>query len=336
MEWIEVQAKTVDAAVAVAVEELGLDSVDQAQVEILQEPQRGFLGLGGTDAIVRVKPAPPRRKRRRRGGRRRGRGEGGKAERTEPERRRQKGQPPAGAERRGPEPKAKAREKAKETRRPSGEKARKGEEDKGRKEADVTETTRPPVDIEEQATVIREFVTGLVAAYGLEGDVKVHTEDDIVYVNVEGEHTEALVGPKGAIMQAILDLLKIVVQRKTQHRARIRIDIAGYTERRREALAIYTGRLSEQVLKEGGEVMLEPMNPADRKVVHDAVAAIEGVRSWSEGEEPNRSVIIGLAPGAESGESPIAGNGQEETEEGVAGNGQEETEEVDEQEPDAS
>jgi spoIIIJ-associated protein len=91
--------------------------------------------------------------------------------------------------------------------------------------------------------------------------------------------------------------MKIVVQRKTHHRARIRLDIAGYSERRREALGIYSKRLSEQVLADGQEVMLEPMHPGDRKVVHDAVAEIEGVRSWSEGEEPHRSVILGLAPG---------------------------------------
>ena len=74
--------------------------------------------------------------------------------------------------------------------------------------------------------------------------------------------------------------------------AKIRLDIAGYTERRREALRIYTTRLADKVKAEGGEVMLEPMNAADRKVVHDTVAEIDGVRSFSEGEEPRRSVVI--------------------------------------------
>jgi spoIIIJ-associated protein len=105
------------------------------------------------------------------------------------------------------------------------------------------------------------------------------------------------VGAKGAILQSILELTRTVVQRKTQAGARIRLDIAGYTERRREALRIYATRLAGQVEEDGQEVMLEPMNPADRKVVHDAVAECEGVRSYSEGEEPRRSVVISPAVG---------------------------------------
>ena len=72
----------------------------------------------------------------------------------------------------------------------------------------------------------------------------------------------------------------------------MRLDIAGYSARRREALKIYAGRLAETVKEDGREAMLEPMNAADRKVVHDAIAEIDGVRSFSEGEDPNRSVVV--------------------------------------------
>jgi spoIIIJ-associated protein len=72
----------------------------------------------------------------------------------------------------------------------------------------------------------------------------------------------------------------------------MRIDINGYAERRREALKIYTQRLADQVIADENEVMLEPMNAADRKVVHDAVADIDGIRSYSEGEDPRRAVVI--------------------------------------------
>ena len=82
----------------------------------------------------------------------------------------------------------------------------------------------------------------------------------------------------------------------------MRLDIAGYGERRRAALTIYAGNLAEKVLADGGEIMLEPMNAADRKVVHDAVADISGVRSYSEGEDPHRAVVI--AP--EEGYTPPA------------------------------
>ena len=147
-------------------------------------------------------------------------------------------------------------------------------------------------DRSEQAAMVQEFLTGLLGAFGLEGEVKCVVEDDIIIADVTGEQTEALVGEKGAIIQSVLELSRTIVQRKSQSGARIRLDIAGYGERRREALRIYTGRLVEKVLAEGGEIMLEPMNAADRKVVHDAAGEHDGVRTFSEGEEPKRSVVI--------------------------------------------
>jgi len=87
-------------------------------------------------------------------------------------------------------------------------------------------------------------------------------------------------------------LTRTTVQRRTFGAPRMRIDIAGYGARRREALTIYTSKLVEQLLESGGEMMLEPMNAADRKVVHDAAGAFEGVRTYSEGDEPRRAVVI--------------------------------------------
>ena len=147
-------------------------------------------------------------------------------------------------------------------------------------------------DVAEQAEIVREFLAGLVDAFGLEGEVQTRVEGDIIYAEVTGDQTEALVGPKGVILDAVMELCRTMVHRHSQAGARLRLDIAGYAERRREALRIYARRLAEKVVAEGGEVMLEPMNPADRKVVHDTVADIDGVRSFSEGEDPDRSVVI--------------------------------------------
>lgn len=145
---------------------------------------------------------------------------------------------------------------------------------------------------EEQASVVGEFLEGLLDAFGLEGQVETRVDEDIIYAEVQGSETEALVGSRGIILQSIHELAKTVVQRKTQESARIRLDIAGYAERRREALKIYAQRLGQQVLDEGGEIMVEPMNAAERKIVHDTIGEIEGVRTYSEGEEPRRSVVI--------------------------------------------
>ena len=146
--------------------------------------------------------------------------------------------------------------------------------------------------IEEQAEVAASFIRGLLGAFGLEGEVTTRIDDRVLYLNVTGEQTEALIGPKGSVMYSVLELARTVVQRKTYGAPRMRIDIAGYVERRREALKIYAGKLASQVIEDQDEIMLEPMNAADRKVVHDAVAEIDGVRSYSEGEDPRRAVVI--------------------------------------------
>ncbi len=179
----------------------------------------------------------------------------------------------------------------------------------------MDESTTPEVEIdaEGQAAVVAEFLNGLLDSFGLEGDVTTSVEDELIIADVAGEQTEALIGPKGSVMQSVGELTRTVVQRKTHRRARLRLDVGGYQERRREALRIYTTRLAEQVLTDGGEVMLEPMNPADRKTVHDAVVDIDGVSSFSEGEEPQRSVVIALAPGVEPRASEPASESPDDT-----------------------
>ena len=296
-DWVETIGPSVDRAVEAGLAELGLEDPELAEIEVLQEPARGFLGMGGKDAVVRIRRKPQKKKKRRRrnrgqasrrsgseqgdGGRKRQ--SGGDKRRSDDDRReRQRDDKPSrqqprreqGAQKRAPRQRT---ERKAETPRPEREK---------QEEPTVT------VDINEQATVVDEFLRGLVEAFGFDGTVVTRVEDDVIYADVTGTETEALVGERGAVMQSILELCRTVVQRKTQEGARIRIDIAGYGERRREALKIYAGRLAEQVLEDGGEIMLEPMNPAERKVVHDAIAEIDGVGTYSEGQEPQRSVVI--------------------------------------------
>ena len=289
-DWVETIGPSVDRAVEAGLAELGLENPEHAEIEVLQEPSRGFLGMGGKDAVVRIRRKPKKRKRRRRnrgqqrsgsdrkdGGRQRQSSSGGDRRRSQQgqERRRREEKPreqsrqqSQGAQKRTPRPRT---ERATDTPRPEREK---------QEEPTVT------VDINEQATVVDEFLRGLVEAFGFEGTVTTRVEDDVIYADVAGAETEALVGERGAVMQSILELCRTVVQRKTQEGARIRIDISGYGERRREALKIYAGRLAEQVLDEGGEIMLEPMNPAERKVVHDAISEIDGVGTYS-GSSPS-------------------------------------------------
>ncbi len=285
MEWVEVQGKTVELAVEVALGELGIESKDDAQIEVIQEPKPGFLGMGGREAIVKVTRASKQRRRRRRN-------RGSKSS---------DGANPAN----GTKKQTNGTKKQSQDRSGKGQKPKqqqKNNNEKRRQEKKVSEpktASQQPRDdrpeqapIEEQAEVAAAFIRGLLGAFGLEGEVTTRIEDEVLYLDVTGEQTEALIGPKGSVMHSVLELTRTVVQRKTYGAPRMRIDIGGYLERRREALKIYAGKLAKQVIEDKNEIMLEPMNAGDRKVVHDAVAEIDGVRSYSEGEDPRRAVVI--------------------------------------------
>ena len=292
VEWVEVRGKSVDVAVGAAMNELGVSDRSQVDVEVVQEPEKGFLGLGGRDAIVRVKPKVQRGRTRDR----RPRSGGGRPSGGRPS-----GGRPGGA--RGEGGRGGRNDSGSRSGGPRGDSARPqsrtgGQARSAQSRSRVAEpSNRPerlPADINpaEQAPVVEQFLRGLIDSFGLEGSVRVEIDDDVIIATVEGEQTEALVGVRGSVMDAVHEITKTTLHRQFKDTARVRLDIAGYAERRRQALSIYAGQLIDQVKSEGGEIMLEPMSAADRKVIHDSVAAVEGVRSYSEGEPPRRYVVI--------------------------------------------
>ena len=149
------------------------------------------------------------------------------------------------------------------------------------------------VSVEEQGRAAETFVRDLLAAFGADVEVATRVEDDAVLVDVTGENLGLLVGPKGATLLAIEELVRTVVQRQTEgHGTRINVDVGGYRARRREALAEFVLDLAKRVQESGQEIALEPMSAADRKVVHDALAPLEGISTGSEGEDPRRRVVV--------------------------------------------
>ncbi|MCY3579988.1 MAG: Jag N-terminal domain-containing protein [bacterium] len=293
-EWVEVKGATVEVAVEAALEALGIEDPDRVDVEVRQEPKLGFLGIGRQDALVMVKP-----KRRRSRGRTR-RKSPSRAKTNRADQGKQKGKSPTKPSRsstRGTKQLPDGSQSA-DSSRARDKKARKQAKGSRKAEREVKavkeDNKSDEALLEHQTQVVEEFLTGLLAEFGLEGEVDTRFEGKAIYVDVTGDQTEALIGPKASVMQAVHELTRTIVQRKTSRGCRLRLDIAGYNARRREALTIYAGKLAEQVLEEGGEIMLEPMNSADRKVVHDAIADIDGTRSYSEGSEPRRSVVISL------------------------------------------
>lgn len=270
---IEVKARSVDLAVEAAMQELGVTDRAEVSVQVVTEPVKGFLGMGGQDAVVRVKRQPAKSRRNR------GRNKRERAPRPETKNNKNRQQERAKGGKNGGKRPEKQTQKGK-----SGGKH-------VRTESKVSDD-RPSLSLEEQANVAREFLEGLVEAYGLEGSVSTSIEDDVIIADVEGDQTEAMVGVRGSVRSAIHEITRTVMQRYSKETARIRLDIAGYAERRRKALSIYAEQLIAQLNKEGGEIMLEPMSPADRKVIHDAAAEHEGVSSYSEGEPPRRYVVL--------------------------------------------
>ena len=151
------------------------------------------------------------------------------------------------------------------------------------------------VPIEEQADAAEAFTRGVIEAFGAPAriDTTIAAEDSTVVVEINGDNLGLLVGPKGVTLQALEELVRTVVQRQTGgHGVRINLDVAGYRAKRRAALEEFTRDVVRRVLETGREHALEPMSSGDRKVVHDVAAEIEGVDTFSEGEDPRRRVVI--------------------------------------------
>jgi spoIIIJ-associated protein len=281
MEWVETTGRTVEEAKDAALDQLGVDEQD-AEFEVVEEPKSGLFGRLRSEARVRarVRPTRPRPKDERRSRRKRpergdrpartaapagdgaGRDDGTEAGASPPPRRER---PP------------RDRQRAPRTRT---------NDDGGSMVEDVP--------MEQQAEVAREFLVGLVERFGADGSVEVRPiDDDTVELAVVGDDLGLLIGPKGQTLAAVQELARTVVQRKTGGRnGRLVVDVGGYRQARRAALERFTKQVADEVIASGRARGLEPMSPADRKVVHDTANDIAGVSTTSEGEEPRRRVVI--------------------------------------------
>ncbi len=146
-------------------------------------------------------------------------------------------------------------------------------------------------DLELEGEIAADYIEGLLDVADLDGDIDMDVEGDRALVSVVGATLDELVGPRGEVLEALQELTRLAVHRQTGSRTRIMIDVGGYRLRRRSELA-ETGRdAADEVKRTGVPKKLWAMNPFERKIVHDAVAAA-GLRSESEGEEPDRRVVV--------------------------------------------
>jgi spoIIIJ-associated protein len=168
--------------------------------------------------------------------------------------------------------------------------------DTDRQDSDRHDNDTPAPDAAEVGAAAVTFLTGLVDAFGLEADVTLHDVDDEMEVRVDGENLGIMVGPRGATLLAIQDITRVASQRRLgDHQTRLRIDVAGYREKRREALARFAHKVAADVMESGEERVLEPMPSADRKVIHDTLGDVDGVVTRSEGDDPRRYVVVAPA-----------------------------------------
>ena len=146
--------------------------------------------------------------------------------------------------------------------------------------------------LEQEGEVAADYLEVLLDILDLDGDLDLDVEGERASVAIVGTGLDHLVGPRGATLDALQELTRLAVLQSTGERSRLMLDIGGFRAARRVELVGVATRAVEQVLATGEPERLTAMNPFERKVVHDAVAAHEGVVSESEGEEPSRRVVV--------------------------------------------
>jgi spoIIIJ-associated protein len=144
----------------------------------------------------------------------------------------------------------------------------------------------------QEGDIAADYLERLLDILDYDGDIDLDVENDRAVVAIVGNGLRALIGSRGETLDALQELTRLAVQQKTGNRSRLMLDVSGHRQARRDELSALARDTAQRVLAAGEPARLAPMNPFERKVVHDAIAAIDGVRSESEGEEPNRRVIV--------------------------------------------
>ncbi len=162
----------------------------------------------------------------------------------------------------------------------------------------MTETTDAPekattlaARLEREGDIAADYIEEFLDIADLDGDIDMDVEGERAMVSLVGGNLDHLVGADGAVLDALQELTRLAVLRETGERSRLMLDIAGWRAAKRTALTESGTTAAQQVKETGESVALEPMTPFERKIVHDAVAAA-GLRSESEGQEPNRYVVV--------------------------------------------
>lgn len=169
-------------------------------------------------------------------------------------------------------------------------------DDEGEDASDRSEGSNEDLLVRE-GDIAGDYLERLLDVVDYDGDIDLDVEVGRAVVSIDGgEDLEKLVGPRGNVLEAVQELTRLAVQQETGTRSRLMLDIAGWRADRRQELQDLGRATAERVLAGDDRIRLQPMTPFERKVVHDAVAAVDGVHSESEGEDPRRRVVVFRKP----------------------------------------
>ncbi len=307
----EVSAKTIEEAISLGLEQLGA-SISDVTVDILEEGSKGLFGLFGSrpakvrltlkeeepeDSLARdifagtleEKPAPK------------------PAPKAAPQPKQEKPAQPAVKPQAPKAPKPVLMEEAPKAEQPAPEKQEKAEKPapkprKPREPKEAREVKGPkeivPAEQADRATAAgraQEFLQQLTELMGVHVSVAVATDEEgNVRVNMEGDTLGILIGRRGETLDALQYLTSLLVNKGQNNYTRVTLDTEGYRAKREEALVRLANRMANRCQKTGRKVSLEPMNPYERRILHSALQDHPAVTTHSEGEEPNRHVVITL------------------------------------------
>ena len=301
MDYSEKWGTDVETAVKLALDDLGLTR-DEVDVKVLEEPSRGFFGIGSKLALVRVekkKPVKMEEKIQEETVRK----ETVKpvqteqVEKTEPQEKLQKPQAVRNSETR-----TTSQKRNNNSRRDRNNHSGKSKKDRREKESREFHEPLEPVIArvpEEDLTVCEnhialDFLAEVTEQMGLSLNISAKQGNDVLYIEIQGKDSGTIIGKRGQTLDAIQYLTSLVVNKDQEKYTRVVVDAENYRAKREKTLELLAIRLANKVVKTGKSVKLEPMNPYERKVIHATLQNHPYVTTKSEGQDPYRRVIIEL------------------------------------------
>lgn len=264
MDYSEKWGRDVDEAVRLALDDLKV-SIDEVNVTVLEEPSRGFFGIGSKLALVRVEKKPKEVEI--------------------------KSEPVVEVPKEEPVPEIQVKEKAriKQEKAPKEKKQKKTEKHEAITKKEAEEELQVLED-HQALTFLREMIKEM----GLNVDVTGKMGKEAIYLDIQGKDSGTVIGKRGQTLDAIQYLVSLVVNKDQNKYVRVVVDAENYRAKRERTLEALAYRLANKVWKSKRSVKLEPMNPYERKVIHATLQNHPHVTTRSEGEDPYRRVIIEL------------------------------------------